>query len=180
MVAFFSYTKLKRFEANTDDVVNISVIKYNLTEILSLLKDAETGQRGYLLTRDTIFLESYKGADKKINLLLMDLNRTISDDNNSHNELLNFKQLIEARLYILNTNLKYLQLHPNSTFNEYDLLKGKNKMDEVRKQAYLMIQKANKQLLKSIALKNHSTSDTPLSLMTIFFFSVLFSLAKTK
>src|SRR5690349_1835598 len=37
----------------------------DLEEVISTLKDAETGQRGYLLSGDTRYLEPYNGTHKK-------------------------------------------------------------------------------------------------------------------
>jgi CHASE3 domain sensor protein len=185
VAAFFSYTRLKQFETAKDAVVHTSIVKNNLTEILSMLKDAEAGQRGYILTGDTIYLEPYKGAEKQINLLLVELNTLLADDASDQREIKIFAKLIEARISILRTNLKRLELPPNNSFNESLILKGKNKMDEVKKQASTMLQKEDKELLQRIDLKHHSDSDTPiilliLSFLTIFFFSVLFSLSKGK
>src|SRR4051812_1718123 len=44
---------------------------HRLEETLSTLKDAETGQRGYLLTGNTEYLEPYQGAqDKALDILI--------------------------------------------------------------------------------------------------------------
>jgi CHASE3 domain sensor protein len=37
-----------------------------LENIISFTKDAETGQRGYLLTGDPLFLEPYEGAQTRV------------------------------------------------------------------------------------------------------------------
>src|ERR1700760_4748309 len=48
-----------RWVDHTDSVIN------QLSATLSVLKDAETGQRGYLLTSDTAFLRPYNGAQEQ-------------------------------------------------------------------------------------------------------------------
>lgn len=185
VVAFFSYTRLKQFEASTTEVLHASIVKNTITEILSVVKDAEAGQRGYRLTGDTVFLEPYNGAEKQINFLFLELNTLSAEDSSGQRQIKVFKELIEARLFILRANLNRLQLPPENSLNEPQLLKGKNKMDEVKKQASMMLQKVDKELLQRIGHKNHSDSDsdTPIflliiSLLTVFFFSVLFSLSK--
>ena len=41
-----------------------------MKDVISVLKDAETGQRGFLLTNDQQFLEPYNGAVDKADRLL--------------------------------------------------------------------------------------------------------------
>ena len=46
--------------------------------VMSLLKDAETGQRGYLLTGNEVFLEPFHGSREKAVQIIDELN-TLSD-----------------------------------------------------------------------------------------------------
>lgn len=64
LVIFRFYTGASFVESNkwiihTHEVIN------NLDELLSTLKDAETGQRGYLITGLPDYLEPYNDASKK-------------------------------------------------------------------------------------------------------------------
>lgn len=49
-------------------------------KVLSALKDAETGARGYLVSGDTLFLEPYKGAQEKLAASLGQLRRLTADN----------------------------------------------------------------------------------------------------
>ncbi len=49
-------------------------------KVLSALKDAETGARGYLITGDTVFLDPYKGAQEKLSGSLRQLRRLTADN----------------------------------------------------------------------------------------------------
>src|SRR5579875_2672521 len=46
------------------DICNSVILK--LEGIISTMKDAETGQRGYLLTGKEVFLQPYNGSDQKV------------------------------------------------------------------------------------------------------------------
>src|SRR6266498_1499776 len=48
--------------------------------VLSALKDAETGARGYLITGDTLFLDPFKGAQAKLTASLRQLRLLTADD----------------------------------------------------------------------------------------------------
>ena len=62
-----------RLVDHTDSVIN------ELTGTLTTLTDAETGQRGYLLTGDTAFLRPYNGAnDRALSLIDMGLVVTVN------------------------------------------------------------------------------------------------------
>ena len=47
-------------------------------ELLSSLKDAETGQRGFLLTQDETFLQTYEDAKNRVPTLLAELHQLVS------------------------------------------------------------------------------------------------------
>ena len=179
VATFLSYNKLKQFEASNDLVIHTSIVKNNLIQILSSLKDAETGLRGYLLTRDTIFLDSYKGAEQHINLLISTLNTLIQDNAIKQKDLKSFVLLIAERLILLKNNLKLLQDNPQNSIPDILLLKGKNKMDEVRRQGAVMLQAEDKLMLQQLEIKNRSATVTPiflliLSLLSIFFLTLFF------
>ena len=57
LLGFFLFNYLKN-KAQTD-TQEVLLVRSHLTELLSLLQDAETGQRGYLLTSDPDYLEPY-------------------------------------------------------------------------------------------------------------------------
>jgi PAS domain S-box-containing protein len=61
------------------------------TELLSLLKDAETGERGYLLTGDTSFLHPFNHARATIPLVLDSIQQLAQDDSLQ-------KQMLENRI----------------------------------------------------------------------------------
>ena len=60
------------------DHTNTVIIK--LENAISVMKDAETGQRGYLLTGETAFLEPYTGALSKVNRLMDEIAQMTSDN----------------------------------------------------------------------------------------------------
>lgn len=57
-----SYVSIRNLIYSSDEVSKTSRILRELENVLSSAKDAETGQRGYLLTGDPEFLKPYNGA----------------------------------------------------------------------------------------------------------------------
>jgi len=68
-----SYGGLRRTIQMRQLVADTRSVLQTSTSLLTALLDAETGERGYLLTRDTTFLSPYRGAAPRIDSLLSQL-----------------------------------------------------------------------------------------------------------
>src|SRR5437763_4680074 len=75
-----SYGALHRAIQMRELVGHTRSVLLTSTSLLTALLDAETGERGYLLTRDTTFLAPYRGASPRIDSLLAQL-RSLTLDN---------------------------------------------------------------------------------------------------
>ena len=62
-----AFLLIARQAESTDLVIHTLDVQNRLTTLLSRLQDAETGQRGFLLTGDTDFLQPYESALTLIN-----------------------------------------------------------------------------------------------------------------
>src|SRR5882757_5085061 len=98
IASYSSITSLlesSRWVDHTDSVIN------ELSATLSTMKDAETGQRGYLLSNDTTFLRPYHGAQERA-LATLDHVQSMTVDNpiqQKNSEEL--REVISHRLSIL-------------------------------------------------------------------------------
>ena len=140
VVAFISHEKFKAFNTSVDLVMHTYLVKTNIIAVKSYLKDAEIGQRGYLLTNDSIFLQPYKDAEQESNLVFTTLDSLVSDNAGQQKNLKHLKKLADERYLLLNNNFKLLKNESRNSFANAVLLKGKNKMDEVRNQVALMLE----------------------------------------
>ncbi len=75
----------------------------------SLLKDAETGQRGYLLTNQVRYLEPYYDATARLGRHLDALALLTADNPEQIERVANLRRLANARLQILQDGLKELE-----------------------------------------------------------------------
>ena len=69
-----------------------------LSEVLSLLKDAETGQRGYVITGDDAFLEPYQTGVAGVPAVIKDLRDLTSDNAHQQERIAEAEPLIAAKL----------------------------------------------------------------------------------
>jgi len=111
-----------------------------LEEVLSTLKDAETGQRGYLLTGDHRYLEPHEQAVARIPGQLAQLRQLIADNSAQTVRLLRLEQLATERLNVLQRGIGMYQADPDKArvlqSSRQNLLSGEGKrvMDAVRAQ----------------------------------------------
>jgi len=69
-----------------------------LADLAAQLVDAETGQRGFLLTGNHTYLEPYRGAISSLDQLLEDLKNATADNPNQQNHIPELERLIEKKL----------------------------------------------------------------------------------
>ena len=173
VVAFISYNKILQFNQSVDLVMRTNEVKNKIVEIISNLKDAEIGQRGYLLSNDSAFLQSYIDAEERSNFVFTSLDSLISNNPNQKENLKKLKILINERYELLDFNLKYLKNNHHNLVADKYILKGKRKMDEVRKQVSIILQSEDKLLVEHTHVKNRTATITPIFLLGLSLFSIV-------
>ena len=108
-----------------------------LTEVrdaLSLLKDAETGQRGYLITGDPKYLEPYDAVVARVRERFRRLKELTADNPDQQERLGALERVAAARLGELDETIR---LRRDAGFDTARRVviedRGKNLMDEVRR-----------------------------------------------
>jgi CHASE3 domain sensor protein len=98
VVAFAGYQNTERLIENDRLVAHTYRVRGELTELISMLKDTETGQRGFTITGDPSYLESYEKALPKIGGTLDNLRKLTSDHGAQQERLDKLKPLIDQKL----------------------------------------------------------------------------------
>ncbi|MBA5245731.1 response regulator [Marnyiella aurantia] len=118
----------------------------DLDHVFSLVKDAETGQRGYLLSGDSRFLEPYNRAKDRINEAITALSVQLTGSAEQSRNMEKLRNSIDIRIQILDRNLNYKR--GNNPVSSEQLLEGKKYMDEIRNMVSVM-QSAEQNVLRS-------------------------------
>ncbi|MEE1946531.1 response regulator [Pedobacter sp. KR3-3] len=172
-----SYVSIRNLIKSSDLVSHSNEVMNNLDNIISTLKDAETGQRGFLLTNNQVFLQPYVGAKEKVNALFRQLEDNTKDNNYQQRKLSELKQILDTRLTILEKTVD--QKMNGGTVTEKTLLDGKSYMDNVRQLIKDMQTEERRLLAVRTADMNTLAGYTPLLiilaavlslLITIFFY----------
>ena len=125
-----------------------------LEGVLSGMKDAETGQRGYILTGDEKYLEPYRGAQVSVDQGVKSLRDLTKDNVNQQRRLDILEPLIDGNEGKFALLQETIDLRKDSTKGFQAALqlirtdKGKNVMDEIRKTIDEMAREENSLLIK--------------------------------
>jgi signal transduction histidine kinase/DNA-binding response OmpR family regulator/CHASE3 domain sensor protein len=123
----------------------------HLEDESSILKDAETGQRGFLLTGDRQFLKPYEGAAEKATAELQTIKFLISDNNTQQVNVDSLRILVNTRFLLLQDLIN--KKNTGIAATNIELLEGNVYMDKIRDQLLLMKNEENRLLaLRTTAL----------------------------
>nr|WP_281362577.1 CHASE3 domain-containing protein [Marinifaba aquimaris] len=149
-------TSQKKTEENEAWVIHTHEVILQATSLLSYLKDAETGQRGYLLTQNTSYLTPYKSGVKNALTELVKLKDKTADNPNQQKRLNELNNLIDT---------KFAELQLTVELTQQDKLKqameivnsdfGKNTMVEIRQ----LVAEFTKEEQALLALRKTAYSD---------------------
>ena len=98
VISFFSYRNITGLIENDGWVEHSNQVRIELANLLSELKDAETGQRGYLLTGDESYLEPYEAASREIKGTFTEVVNRTADNPSQQRLLASLSPLIDRKL----------------------------------------------------------------------------------
>ncbi|QLE46925.1 response regulator [Nostoc sp. C057] len=126
----------------TQDKIN------KLEELLSEMKDAETGQRGYILTGQESYLEPYQAVVVNIDQKIVELKDLIADQPSQQKQFAALESLIAAKFAILKQTI-YLRQNQGfeAALQVIQTNQGKYIMDDIRKVIH-EIENEDKRLLQ--------------------------------
>jgi CHASE3 domain sensor protein len=98
VIGAVGYFSIARVWNNTHELGATYAVIDQLSELMSVLKDAETGQRGYLLTGDDTYLEPYRLAEASIDNVIKQLRDSTAEDPVQAHRLEQALPLIESKM----------------------------------------------------------------------------------
>jgi methyl-accepting chemotaxis protein len=98
IIAAVSYYNTSRLIENDAWVKHTYQVRTDLSSLLSQLKDAETGQRGYVITGVESYLEPHAKAVGALSSTLQNLRRLTSDNQNQQRRFASLEPMIDAKL----------------------------------------------------------------------------------
>ncbi len=128
-----SYLMIKEFNSSVDWSTHTYKVLRTNEKLLSDIKDAETGQRGFTITGKEEYLEPYIASSKSIYIRLQELIDMTKDNPTQQKRLVEYQALIDQKLARLQ---EIIDIRKNDGFKasqtEIQSDKGKHIMDEIR------------------------------------------------
>ncbi|NEQ26011.1 MAG: histidine kinase, partial [Microcoleus sp. SIO2G3] len=129
------YRQIDRLQANQRSIQHSYEVRSSLDAVLSTLKDAETGQRGYIITGENQYLEPYQAAIGQIDPQLAQLRLLTAHDPQQQARLAKVEITIDQRLALIHESID-LRRNSGKAAAEQLIVSGRGKalMDSIRQQ----------------------------------------------
>ena len=162
------------YDRLNDQVQRTHEVKEELSAVLRLTVDAETGQRGYLLTDDPIYLQPYQEATSQIESRLSRLASLTKDNAVQQQRTDELRGLEHKELAILASMIK-LDKEGNDLEAGKILLSGvaRQRMDELRRVVADMEKEEDRQLAVRATLANRGQWVTVLASLAVAALSIV-------
>jgi PAS domain S-box-containing protein len=131
VVGFISYRTVDQLLDSNHSVEHSNLILQKLEKTISVMKDAETGQRGYLLTNRRQFLEPYNGAYQQATGLIDQVAALTKDNPEQKRNMELIRRILQQRMTILQSLIQFRQ--DGKIITATDLDAGKSAMDALRR-----------------------------------------------
>ncbi len=130
---FFFYRTTKSLENNSLLMAQNRETSRIARTLLIAMVDAETGQRGYLITGEDRYLDPYNHSLKSINSLMSELKELTSESPNQLQYILLLEKAVPEKINELERTIEIQKKQGSEAARQIVLSDvGKQKMDEVR------------------------------------------------
>ncbi|MCI9846463.1 CHASE3 domain-containing protein [Flavobacterium pectinovorum] len=158
-------------------VIHTYEINVQLEQLISAIKDAETGQRGYIITRNPKFLTPYIYSRDKVNRSFITLKKLTSDNPKQKQNLENLFSLVVQEFKTFENCLKYSnpKTYDKRKLDNY-MFSGRILMENIRFQVEKMKDIEKKFLEKRLRKYDEEISLGPIFSISLFLTALTFIL----
>jgi methyl-accepting chemotaxis protein len=134
VIGAVSYRSFVKLATTAEWVTHTHQVLEHISGLVGQLKDAETGQRGYIITGDEAFLEPYQTGSASVANVLKELRQLTADNPNQQKRLDAAEPLIAAKLAELKQTIDLRRKGDlDDTVKIVKGGEGKRYMDEMRR-----------------------------------------------
>ena len=130
-ISYVLYQQILSLLQAQEQLNETNIVKLKVEQTLAALKDAESAQRGYLLTKDSVFLQPYHNAYDRSGTLIKET-RDLIKSNDQQKDLVALQGFIELRFKSFNRVIEHYD-NPNlkAETKQMYLLMSKTVMDSI-------------------------------------------------
>ncbi len=170
-LSIFSYHRFEQQKISSEWVNHSYQVKLKLEMAMGTLIDAEGAQRGYLLTRDSVFLNTFISSKRAIPKIISSLDSLVSDDPEQIQNLNAFVGLVNNRFGLLSSVIDTVQDISTGQLENF-LFYGKQVTDSARDQISMMEKKEDHLLSQRISVKHKEEKRASVFILIFSFFSL--------
>lgn len=157
IIGIVSFIGTNKLTSTAQWVNHTHLVLEDLSGILQALTDAETGQRGYIISANEAYLQPYSEGITKVHGLIDDLRSKVADNPRQQRNLETLSGLAERRLQTLKSVLDLQRASSVDSARQSTLLaEGKQEMDGIRE--VMTIMRGEEERLLAIRTKEASVS----------------------
>ncbi|MBS2023813.1 MAG: CHASE3 domain-containing protein [Deltaproteobacteria bacterium] len=159
-IGFVSYRGLSNLQSTSYQVTHTHNVLEHLARLTSLAKDAETGQRGFIITGDEAFLEPHTSALTELPSVLQELRKLTEDNPAQQKRLDDAERLLGEKVTELKRTIDMRKKgQVDETIKAIQAGAGKRFMDELRL-VLAQMEREERDLLKSRGDEVEATAST--------------------
>ncbi len=133
LLAFVAYRTSSQHVASVEATLSTDEFIRKLDELLSTIRDAETGQRGYLLTGQDRYLAPFLTAKANLQAKRSDIAVLASRNGVPRQDIANLNSFVDAKMAELQLTIDLQQAHKASAaLAEVETNRGQQYMSEIR------------------------------------------------
>ena len=173
-LSLLTYRNLSNYIDEVKWTRHSNLVLRTLELTISSIKDAETGHRGYQLTRDSSFLIPYNKSIKEIPILLKALDSLVSNDATQAKRVDSLKASIQNQFILIPqilTNARESALYMDTYENKL-LYRSKTNMDATRSQTERIIAAELIIFKQRIAKENDFRTIAPIAILIYTLFAI--------
>lgn len=173
VISIILYQKITSLNDYNERVIHTHEVLNRIEEVYSTIKKSESDHRGFLLTGDSTFLETFNNSHTEIDSLLTGIATLSSDNDVQLHRIDSLKKLIN-KSYETKYMINHLQSNTiaNNELLVSSLKKGQGVVDLIRLFLNKMKEEENKLLTIRTDAKNDLASTAPLFILLLTLFSL--------
>ena len=173
IISFVSYFIIQKLRDESGWVDHSYQVLNNVENMISSLRDAETSQRGFLLTHDSTFLQPYFGSEQKCNTSLNKI-KELTRDNAAQQKLIDtLTQLAAIKFRILKQGFTVTNDSSRSDNRKAVLSFGNKIMDQIRVVVSAIEMEESRLLGQRKAVTNHYAYISQIVLSSGLLFAII-------
>jgi signal transduction histidine kinase/DNA-binding response OmpR family regulator/CHASE3 domain sensor protein len=174
ITAVASYSSINNLLDGTQWVDHTDSVIIKIDQALFILRDAESGQRGYLLTSDSSFLADFNGAQDRLHVITDSMTEMTADNPNQIENIKELRTVLDQPLTILGQIIR--DKSANSIYRLQDLDRAREYSRRVREILLRMEREERRLMVIRLARVRKFAGYTPILIVVASILSILITL----